>query len=49
MLQGVPRISFMMTFNVKSNSNLNYKSKTDCDSVNPLGLWFKGLESNSFV
>ena len=48
-LQGVPCISFMVTFNLKGNFNLNYKSNTNCDSISPWELWFKGVKSNSFA
>jgi len=48
-LQGVPCISFMVTFNLKGNFNLNYKSNADCDSISPLELCFRGVKSNSFA
>jgi hypothetical protein len=48
-LQWVLCISFMVTFNLKGNFNLNYKSNTDCDSISPWELWFRGVISNSFA
>ena len=48
-LQGVPCISFLVTFNLTGNFNLNYKSNTDCDSISPLELCFRGVKSNSFA